>query len=117
MDGTMDANQRYQERFLLDCEIRALCNESGLHLGDLMNISMKGMQLLSSKPAEMNLNYQVSLRKCDDLHYQEIQLTASPVWIKKSQLDGFFSTGWEFSSPIQDYEREFHQWINEHLFV
>lgn len=101
-----EAERREYERYSADFHLAVLEPDSDTQLGQVVDISMGGMRLLSDRPispgARLDLILDIAL---ESGRTEKVPVKAESVWAKEDDNPGYFQTGFKFlelSGPAKE---------------
>lgn len=102
-DELLEERRRWKRRHLVHY-LEVFNAEHDQHLGNVMDITAHGLMLVSEKPIEKDVEFQLRLTLPKGIQKNEISFSAQSRWCKRDVSPDLYITGFKIIS-IRDQER------------
>jgi hypothetical protein len=112
-----DINQRKVERRHLIYYLRVYNAKTGALLGNLVDISTRGIMLVSDNPLPVNEDVLLRMVLPDNVEgSREVEFEAVSRWCKNDINPDFFDTGFELTDPTSNFLEVVDKLVEDCLF-
>jgi c-di-GMP-binding flagellar brake protein YcgR len=109
-----DADRRQYERFVVDFFCRVVEVESEAVLGDVVDVSLGGIQLMSKVPVPIGKQYGLRMEvSLESGRRERVALEARSVWTQRDASGDHYTTGFEFLGLSSTARRSVQAIIDE----
>lgn len=110
-------NQRKVARRHLIYYLRVFDRDSGVLIGNLVDISTRGIMLVSDKQVEPEVHYHLKMVLPETIEgSREVEFEALSRWCKNDTNPDFYDTGFELLDPPSHFLEAVDKLVDECLF-
>lgn len=112
-----DNNQRKVARRHLIYYLRVFDRDSKVLLGNLVDISTRGIMLVSDQPLEVGKHYDLRMYLPESVEgSREVEFSAESRWCQNDANPDFYDTGFELVDPAPQFLEAVDRLIDDCLF-
>lgn len=117
MEQDSSTNQRKVDRRHLIYYLRVFDRKDNQLLGNLVDISTRGIMIVSDKPIKANQRYSLRMVLPETLEgSREVEFEAESRWCQNDANQDFYDTGFELIDPNNSFLEAVDKLIDECLF-
>jgi len=116
-EKALDDNKRSVPRRHLIYYLRVFDVETNSLLGNLVDISTKGMMIVSDQRVESGKKYRLKMVLPDTVDgRKEVEFDAESRWCQNDTNEDFFDTGFELMNPQPEFLDAVDRLVEDYLF-
>ena len=111
-------NKRKYKRWHLSKPLKIIDRESGRHIGNITDITIAGLGMISKYPLISNITLQLKIDLSEEsLPISDIELEGKDVWCEENEIMERYNAGIEFENINGEIEKKIKQLIERFGFI
>lgn len=115
----MQRRELKRESLIYYPKVFALVGKKQKELGHLVDITVKGIKIISDEPVNPKMHYNLLIEVTLEMGQKpkmSIELDAESVWCRKDVNDDYWDTGFVFSNINENNQAIIEKFINQYRF-